>query len=244
MHPALKRLVDANEDLERAERALEAAQEHRRQCARDLAQIDNLEERRQAAVSAYLNFGKGLSLALAEAVTGLPGRQGQSAFLVLAGRKEYQPRGRLPTAVTEVSEPVTEWRAPDEFEREVVRAHIAHGQKYWIDEGLGWQRLRTPLSPTQAADYLVDPTAAIAKSLGLTRDEFVEYLSSYGTVRCEGRNKDGTPCKSSVAGCTGQLDAEVWKLAIEQGGYCRRHRGDPDYNPRRLRATHAHSASR
>lgn len=244
MHPALQRLVDAHEDLQRAERALEAAQERRRQAARDLAQIEDREERVQAALHAYGRFGKGLSLALAEAVTGLPGRHGQSAFLVLAGRMQYQPKGRQVPCNVHEPEPVTGWREPDEFEREIVRAHIAHGQEYWIDEGLGWQRLRTPLTPAQAAEYLVDPTGAVAKSLGLTREGFVEYLSTYGGVRCEGHNKDGIRCKSGVAGQTGQLEAEVWKLAVERGGYCRRHGGDPDYDPRRLRAAHAHSADR
>lgn len=246
MHPTLQRLVDANDELERAQRALEAAQEHRRQCARDLAQIEDVEERCSAAVFAYQRLGKGLSAPLAEAVTGLPGKQGVSRLLVLAGRIQYQPRGERPAyrhAVAE-PEPPTEWREVEDFERDVVRTHIAHGEEYWIDEGLGWQRLTTPLSPAQAAEYLVDPTSAIAKSLGLTREEFVEYLSSYGTVRCEGRNKDGSPCKSSVAGPTGQLDAKIWKLANDQGGYCRRHGGDPEYDPRRLRAPHAHSASR
>jgi hypothetical protein len=244
MHPALLRLVDANEELQRAERALEAAQELRRRAACELAQIEDREERIQAALHAYREFGKGLSLALAEAVTGLPGRHGQSAFLVLAGRMQYQPKGRqAPQSATE-REPVTGWREPDEFEREVVRAHIAHGQDYWIDEGLGWQRLRTPLTPAQAADYLVDPTAGVAKSLGLTREAFVEYLSTCGGLRCEGHNKDGTRCKSRVAGRTGQLDADVWKLAIERGGYCRLHGGDPEYDPRGLREAHAHSARR
>jgi hypothetical protein len=246
MHPALQRLVDANDDLEHAERALEVAQEQRRHCARDLAQIEDHEERCSAAVFAYHRFGKGLSAPLAEAVTGLPGKQGVSRLLVLAGRIQSELRGERPAyrGVVSEPEPVTEWRALEDFERDVVRTHIAHGEEYWIDEGLGWQSLRTPLSPAQAAEYLGDPTAAIAKSLGFTRDEFVEYLSSYGTVRCEGRNKDGTPCKSSVAGCTGQLDADVWKLANERGGYCRRHGGDPEYDPRSLRATHAHTANR
>ncbi|MDP1618455.1 hypothetical protein [Phenylobacterium sp.] len=242
MHPALKRLVDANEELQRAERALDAAQERRRQAARELAQIEDREERTQAALHAYSEFGKGLSLALAEAVTGLPGRHGQSAFLVLAGRMKYQPKGRQIPNILSEREPVTGWRKPDEFESEVVRTHIAHGQDYWIDEGLGWQRLMTPLTPAQAADYLIDPTAAVAESLSLTREAFIEYLSTGGSVRCQGHNKDGTRCKSRVAGRTGQLKADVWKIAVERGGYCRRHGGDPEYDPRRLRAPHAHSA--
>ncbi|WP_293679272.1 hypothetical protein [uncultured Phenylobacterium sp.] len=244
MHPALQRLVDANDDLERAERALEAAQEQRRQCARDLAQIEDQSERVSAAVFAYHRFGKGLSLALAEAVTGLPGKKGQSAFLVLAGRMQYQPRGHGAGGGGEPSEPMTEWPAPDECEREIIRAHIAHGRDYWIDRGLGWGCLRTSLRPPEAAAYLKDATGALAGHFGLSREAFVEWLSSCGSVGCEGRNKDATRCKSSVAGRTVQLDVEDWKVAVERGGYCRRHGGDPDYDPRAVRRAHAHSASR
>lgn len=226
MHPALQRLINANAEFTRAEEALEAAQEHRRRCALGLAEIEDEDERWQAALLAYQEFGKGLSLALAEATTGLPGKRGQSTFLERAGRRTNQPKGYGAGSV-EPSEPMIEWPALDALEQELVRSHIAHRTPYWISEGLGWQRLSLSLTPEHSAIYLDDPTAGIAAGLGLTRAEFVDYLSSEGSVSCEGKTLKGAPCRASVAGLSTQLSVEAWRAAKARGGYCKRHGGEP-----------------
>lgn len=225
MHASLKRLIEADAEFKLAQAAMETAQEHRRQCALGLADIGDDGERWQAALSAYREFGKGLSLALAEAATGLPGRRAQSKFLERAGRRENQPKGHGAGSVAQ-SEPMTEWPAPDALEREVIRSHIAHRRTYGVDRGLGWGRLTVPLDPANAAVYLEDPTAGLAKGVGLTRDELVEYLSSEGAVRCEGRTLEGAPCRAGVAGLSSQLNLEAWKAAKARGGYCTRHGGE------------------
>ena len=224
MHPALSRLVEANSALEAAEQALGEAQERRRQAALGLSDIEDQDERWQAALSAYRQFGKGLSLALAEAATGLPGRQAQSTFLVRAGRKQNQPKGRW-AGTHGVANPVTEWPAPDALERDLIRSHISHRKPYWLDRGLGWGQLRLELNPADAAAYLEDPTGALASRVGLSRELFIEWLSSEGSVPCDGVTLKGSACKAGVAGLSSQLAVEPWKAAKERGGYCRRHGG-------------------
>lgn len=225
MHPALRRLVAANTELEIARAALTAAEEYRRQCALDLADIEDLDERQRSGVFAYQQFGKGLSLALAEAVTGLPGKKGQSAFLVLAGRRANQPKGYGSKPLVTEHEPMTEWPPLDPIERDIVASHIRHHENYSIHRGLGWTALDANLNPTEAREYLNDPTGALAEHYGVSREGFVEWLSSEGHVSCEGSYQNGKPCSSRVAGLPGQLNLQAWKAAKAKGGYCRKHGG-------------------
>jgi hypothetical protein len=225
MHPALQRLFDANAALVDAQRALELAQDQRRQAALALAEIEDEDQRWQAAIFAYREFGQGLSLALAQAATGLPGKKAQSSFLVRAGRKSYQPKGHGSDAVVHIHEPLLEWPAPDHLEREVISAHIAHGERYWVDRGLGWGNLRVDLQPDQARAYLVDPTGTMAARVGLTRDEFVEWLSSEGSIRCDAVTQKGSPCKAGVKGVSGQMRIGPWREAKDRGGFCGTHGG-------------------
>lgn len=228
MHPQLQKLVDAHAQLESAERALVEAQEYRRQCARDLAKIEDAAERTEAGVYAYQTFGKGLSIALAEAVTGLPGKKGQSDFLVLCKRKTYQPRGRRPSsgAVTHIHVPMTEWPKLDALEREVISTHIKHSKPYHLNRGLGWTNVAESFSPDEARAFLQDPTAALGACYGLSREDVVAWLSSEGTVGCDGFYDNGKRCNSRVDGVRSQLPLHQWRAAYKAGGYCKRHGGD------------------
>lgn len=226
MHPALRRLVAANTELETARAALTAAEEYRRQCALDLAEIEDLDERQRSAVFAYEKFGKGLSLALAEAVTGLPGKKGQSAFLVLAGRRTNQPKGYGSEFAVAEHEPMTEWPPLDPLERDIVASHIRHRTNYFIHRGLGWTAFAADLTATEAEEYLIDPTRALTEHYGVTRELFIEWLSTEGHVACEGHYQSGKPCNSRVAGLPGQLDLEAWLAARANRGYCRKHGGE------------------
>lgn len=225
MHPALQRLVEANVALEAAELALAEAQEHRRQCGLRLAEIEDPNDRLQAALYAYDAFGKGLSLVLAEVVTGLPGKRGQSKFLVLAGRLQHQPKGHRAGRVTVASDAMTEWPAPTALEREVIESHIRHGKRYNLEYGLGWTNLSTSLTPSEATAFLRDPTAALAEHFDLSREAFVEWLSGWGHVGCEANYNNGKPCAARVASVPGMLQVEKWKIAKAKGGYCARHGG-------------------
>jgi hypothetical protein len=225
MHPALQRLVDANTALVNAKLVVDQAVDQRRQAALALAEIGDENERWAAAIYAYREFGEGLSLVLAEAASGLPGKRAQSHFLVRAGRKTYQPKGHGSGGVVHVPEPMMEWPAPDALEREVINTYIAHGKPYWVELSLGWGNLRADLQPELARAYLDDPTSAMAVRAGLTRDEFIEWLSSGGSVRCNGVTQKGEPCKSGVKGVGGQMSVSRWKEAKERGGYCGAHGG-------------------
>lgn len=225
MHPSLRRLIDANADYEEAKRVLAEVHSLRQQAALGLAEIEDEDERWETALRAYNEFGEGLSLYLAEAVTGRPGKNAVSGFLVRAGRMNSQPKGRWPTGGIVESPAMTEWPAPDALEREVIAAHIAHGEPYLVDTALGWGTLRVALNPNQAKAYLEDPTGALATRFDLTREQFVEWLSSGGAVRCEAATQKGARCRCGVKGVGIQLDIRTWKVAMERGGFCSAHGG-------------------
>lgn len=225
MHPALQRLIDANTSLVNAKLVVDEALSLRRQAAQGLAEIEGENQRWGAAIYAYREFGEGLSIVLAEAASGLPGKKAQSKFLVRAGRKTYQPKGHSSGGLVHIPEPMMEWPAPDALEREVISAYIAHGEAYWVEMNLGWGNLRADLHPNLARAYLDDPTGAMATRAGLTREEFIEWLSSEGSIRCNAVTQKGEPCKSGVRGVSGQMSLGRWKEAKDRGGYCGAHGG-------------------
>lgn len=222
MHAALKRLVDANSAVEDAQRALDAALAHRKESALGLAEIVDDDARWQAALLAFREFGAGLSLQLAEAATGQPGRKSQSHFLVRAGRRSVHPKRHEPAGERT---PLTEWPAPDTLERTLIAGHIEHGEAYVVERQLGWGNVRVPLKPAEARAYLEDPTAAMAAKVGLAREDLVEWLTTEGSVFCDGVTAKGEPCKSMVLGLNSQLGIGPWRAAKARGGYCRRHGG-------------------
>lgn len=222
MHAVLKRLVDANSAVEDAQRALDAAHAYRKQAALGLAEIADEDERWQAALFAYRAFGQGLTLQLAEAATGQPGRKSQSQFLVRAGRRSVHPKRHAPAAERAR---LTEWPTPDALERTLIAGHIEHGETYVVERQLGWGNVRVPLKPAEAQAYLEDPTAAMAAKAGLTRDALIEWLATEGSVFCDGVTTKGEPCRSLARGLSSQLGIEDWKAAKARGGYCHRHGG-------------------
>lgn len=225
MHPALQRLVDADAAFEQAKRAVDLAAEQRRQAALGLADIEDDDQRWDAALLAYREFGQGLSFALAEAATGLPGKKAQTKFLVRAGRISLQPRGPRADAEEGAYEPTVEWPATGQLERGVIEAHIANGKPYWLHKGIGWESVDVDLQPDQARAYLEDPVGAIADRVGLTREEFHDWMSSEGAVRCSGITTRGRACKCLVSGLSSHLPLDRWKEAKDRGGYCSVHGG-------------------
>lgn len=230
MHAALTRLFEADADVERAQRALEAAQDRRRECAVGLSEIEDPDERVRAAIFANEKL-KGLSVALAQAVTGLPGKKGQSKFLELAGRippSQPKPKKRRksasPNLEPHISELRREWPAPSALDRDVILSHIQHGRFYCIDEGIGWDSLHLALAPAEAAAFLEDPSAAMAQKFGVSRDEFCEWFATHGSVACDGALVNGGRCRVLIGS---QLPIELWKRVKTEGGYCRRHAGVP-----------------
>lgn len=59
----------------------------------------------------------------------------------------------------------------------------------------------------------------------MSREAFVEYLSSEGALRCDGVTVKGERCSAGVADVSRPLGLEAWKKARAAGGYCRRHGG-------------------
>lgn len=225
MHAALKRLFDADVEVERAERALEAAQNQRYECAVALSEIDDPDERLQAVVFANQRL-KGLSVALAQAVTGLPGKKGQSKFPQLAGRippsePKLKTRRKNSSSDAVVARSMKEWPIPSGEKVDVIRAYIQHGKFYNLYTGLGWTSIHVALSPVEAVAYLEDPSGALARKFGVSRDEFCEWFGTDGSVACNGTLVKGGRCQILIGS---QLPIKVWKEVKDQGGYCKRHR--------------------
>lgn len=83
--------------------------------------------------------------------------------------------------------------------------------------------IRAGQTPDVAAlAYLEDPSAAMARKFGVSRDEFCEWFATDGGLACEGALVNGASCRVLIGP---QLPIEIWKKAKVEGGYCRRHAG-------------------
>lgn len=92
----------------------------------------------------------------------------------------------------------------------------------WIAEVVvvgGVERLQ--LSDEEAATFNADPDAFAAKHVGLSGEDYAEWIELEGCPRCGGRTKSGAPCRMQVAGMS---DAAVWK-AKHRKLYCANHGG-------------------
>lgn len=81
------------------------------------------------------------------------------------------------------------------------------------------------ISPTQAAKLISQEKQAVyGELLGLSRDEYVEWYHSQGSVYCSGHTKSGTRCRNTIIGAT-SLQPPAWLKQREEGGYCSTHGG-------------------
>lgn len=83
------------------------------------------------------------------------------------------------------------------------------------------------LSPNEAELYLSDREQIHARLLGLTVQEYREWLSMEGEIRCSAINSNGFRCKNLLSGGM-RTDAKQWKR--DQGGYCAIHGGKGSRN--------------
>lgn len=79
-------------------------------------------------------------------------------------------------------------------------------------------------NPEQALRLLQDRQAVYGELMGLTRTEYVEWLSSEGSVYCSATTQKGNRCRNAIAGAT-LLEPAAWKAVCESGGYCAVHGG-------------------
>lgn len=93
---------------------------------------------------------------------------------------------------------------------------IAHTQAPWGGETVS-------LEPKDVEAFVADPDSFAAASYNVSKEVYLDWVESGGTVRCSAMNSSGSRCKSKVAGSGNQLEMEKW-LAL-QGGYCSKHPG-------------------
>jgi hypothetical protein len=72
-----------------------------------------------------------------------------------------------------------------------------------------WDMQVLYLSENEAAQYNADPDAYVAREVGLTKDEYREWIHLGGQAMCGHRLKTGKLCGNGASGL--QLDAETLK---------------------------------
>lgn len=63
---------------------------------------------------------------------------------------------------------------------------------------------------------------AAAAALGLSDDEYLEWVENDGGIRCMAKTRKGARCRCFVTG-SHYSDATRWKAANAAGGYCSIH---------------------
>jgi len=76
------------------------------------------------------------------------------------------------------------------------------------------------LQPEDVLAYIEDPDSVSAKYLGLTGEQYAQYLSDEGMIICAARTKSGRRCKNIVEGPIG-IHPHKW--LSRQGEVCTLH---------------------
>lgn len=79
-------------------------------------------------------------------------------------------------------------------------------------------------TPEQALRMLDDKYAVYGELVGLARPDYIEWVSSQGSVYCSAKTQKGDRCRNCIIGAT-QLPSVAWKVIYETGGYCAIHGG-------------------
>lgn len=79
-------------------------------------------------------------------------------------------------------------------------------------------------TPGQALRLLEDKNEIYGELVGLSRTNYIEWVSSQGSVYCSAKTRKGDRCRNTVVGAT-QLEPAAWKTTYEASGYCATHGG-------------------
>lgn len=82
------------------------------------------------------------------------------------------------------------------------------------------------MTPEEALEFSHDPQAVAARSMGVTKEVYAEWLASGGDVQCAGTTKAGARCLNSIAGGTIN-DPKEWAREIRVATRCVTHGGPP-----------------
>ncbi len=114
--------------------------------------------------------------------------------------------------------------APTAFDREVLTLHAERGQPKTIDTLCLWGMQKVELRPEHIRLYLQDPDLGVAAALNASREDYLEWLEGWGSVRCGGTTTAGDRCRNTAKALTG-LELGEWLEARAKGGYCAVHGG-------------------
>ena len=79
-------------------------------------------------------------------------------------------------------------------------------------------------TPEQALRLLKDKHEVYSELVGLSREDYIEWVSSQGSVYCSATTRRGNRCRNTIIGAT-LLAPSKWKTTCETGGYCSVHGG-------------------
>ncbi|PWF23213.1 hypothetical protein [Corticimicrobacter populi] len=79
-------------------------------------------------------------------------------------------------------------------------------------------------TPEQALRLLQDKQEAYGELMGLNRTDYIEWLTSQGSVYCSATTQKGYRCRNTIVSAT-FLEPSAWKTTCETGGYCAMHAG-------------------
>lgn len=86
-----------------------------------------------------------------------------------------------------------------------------------------WGGSTVVLEPSDVGAFLRDRDQWVADSLGVSKQQYLDWIESGGTPRCGATTKEGHRCKNYVSGGI-QRDIDDW-VRLE-GGYCAVHGGE------------------
>lgn len=240
---------------------LERAKKRIKDLSLKLREIEDVGERAHLAHYIYWNHPEVSGQLLSEAVTGLPGKKGVSAFLRMlppkdtnitceAGKHFLQVKSREEqahvlrwsggrsgrirccnacdeerrlSAVT-VERPISNAKPSGDFRRKIELCIGGRGAMT-VNVTHIYGGVDVTMGPALLELYLDDPDAAAAKALHVSKEQYLEWLSSWGSIRCDGMTVKGLPCKQMATGQSG-LELNVWVERRSVAWHCHLHGGE------------------
>ncbi len=80
------------------------------------------------------------------------------------------------------------------------------------------------MTAAQAARLPAAKESVYGELVGLSRDDYVDWVHSQGCVYCCASTKSGSRCRNFILGATG-LQPDDWVKQRNEGGYCATHGG-------------------
>lgn len=253
-HPIVDDIEGAVADFMIAEQRVADAKERLRRAALALKEVEDEVQRLRIATFLYWALPDVSTHMLAQAVTGQPGKRGVYALLRqlppkvtdvvcarcggavrVRTREELKRLGSVKSvgscehcapprpAMDAIEFSITNSRPSARF-RTKIEQRIAERGAMLINVKYCFGGKDIAMGPALLELYLQDPDAAAARALGVSKEDYVGYLTSWCSVQCSGTTKHGTRCSNTAVDLK-HLELEDWIEAERVGGYCKVHGG-------------------